>query len=417
MDAIERKLAEINDPAFYDREYGKIQVYPRGRKLQIRGVLTFRGKKEPVHKSTRLDNSKKNMNYAEKNKEKILWEVSNLKAEYDLERLGENDNSKIPLLKDYYSEALDKKLALNKISIDTFNEYTLKYTTYIAPYFGEYRLNKIKSSDIEEWQIWVLKNFNRKTIKDIRSVLSIILIQAKQKEYIKVNPLLNAETYNPVREDDDEIVYTDTEMTTILTSIDDYIDETTHKVWSRTRRQLKNMIYLSAGTGIRSGELVALTWADIDFVSKKIDINKTIRNGRVKGTKTYSGKRIIDMNNETFNLLVNQYELFEDVESDYVFLTQEKKNYKNPSMISKGAWKSYLKYCKIPYRRFYNLRHTFATNLINKQKDSVGIVSVSSQLGHKNVSTTLNKYVKNKRQHEGKFTDVSAISEFLKKGA
>jgi len=417
MDVITNKLAEVNDPAFFDREYGTIGLREREGKLYIRGVLTFRGKEEKVNKSTGFDYLKKHINYVEKRKEELLWKLSNLKAQYDLERLGESDDNKIPLLKDYYTEALDKKLALNKISIDTFNEYTLKYTTYIAPYFGEYRLNKIKSSDIEEWQIWVLKSFNRKTIKDIRSVLNIILTQAKQKEYIKVNPTANAEIYNPARVDDEEIVYTDAEMENILTSIDGYIEATTHKVWVRSRKQLKNMIYLSAGTGIRSGELIALTWDDIDFVSKKIDINKTIRNGRVKGTKTYSGKRIIDMNDETFNLLVNQHELFEDVDSDNVFLTQEKKNYKNPSMVSKGTWKSYLKYCKIPYRRFYNLRHTFATNLINKQKDSVGIVSVSSQLGHKNVSTTLNKYVKNKRQHEGKFTDVSAISEFMKKGA
>lgn len=417
MDAIEKKLAEVNDPAFYDREYGKIKSRNRDGKLYLRGVISFRGKEEKVNKSTGFDYLKKHINYVEKNAKQILWDLSNLKAEYDLERLGEDDDSKIPLLEEYYEEAFDKKLALNKISIDTFNEYHLKYKTYISPYFKGYRLHKIKTSDIEDWQIWVLKNFKRKTIKDIRSVLSIILIQAKQKEYIKVNPILNAETYNPVRDESDEIIYTDTEMTTILTSIDDYIGETTHKVWSRTRKQLKNMIYLSAGTGMRSGELVSLTWADIDFENKKIDINKTIRNGRVKGTKTYSGKRVIDMNTETFNLLVNQYELFEDVESDYVFLTQQKKNYTNPSEVSKGSWKSYLKYCHIPYRRFYNLRHTFATNLINKQKDSVGIVSVSSQLGHKNVSTTLNKYVKNKRQHEGKFTDVSAISEFMKKSS
>ncbi|ADN10045.1 tyrosine-type recombinase/integrase [Sulfurimonas autotrophica] len=417
MDAIEKKLAEAQDPAFYDREYGTIGFRERDGKLYIRGVLTFRGKTEKVNKSTGFDYLKKNINYVEKHDKQLLWDLSNLKAEYDLERLGDDEESKIPLLEDFYEEAFDKKLALNNISIDTIKEYKQKFNAYISPYFKGYRLNKIKTSDIDDWQIWVLKNFKRKTVKDIRSVLNIILVQAKQKEYIKVNPVVNAQKYNPVREDDDEIVYTDTEMTTILTSIDDYIDETTHKVWSRTRRQLKNMIYLSAGTGIRSGELVALTWADIDFVNKKIDITKTIRNGRVKGTKTYSGKRIIDMNDESFNLLVNQYELFEDVESDYVFLTQEKKNYKNPSMVSKGTWKSYLKYCKIPYRRFYNLRHTFATNLINKQKDSVGIVSVSSQLGHRNVSTTLNKYVKNKRQHEGKFTDVSAISEFLKKGA
>jgi len=416
MDVIEKILAEANDPAFYDREYGKIKPRNRDGKIYLRGVITFRGKEEKVNKSTGLDYLKKHLNYVEKNKEQLLWELSNLKAEYDLERLG-NDDSKIPLLKDYYTEALDKKLALNKISIDTFNEYTLKYTTYIAPYFGEYRLSKIKSSDIEEWQIWVLKSFNRKTIKDIRSVLNIILTQAKQKEYIKINPTANAEIYNPVKSDEEEIVYTDTEMKTILSSIDDYIDETTHKVWLRTRQQLKNMIFLSAGTGMRSGELVSLTWDDVDFKKKTISINKTIRNGRVKGTKTYTGKRVIDMNDETYNLMLNQHELFEDVDFNNVFLTQEKKNYKNPSMVSKGTWKSYLKHCKIPYRRFYNLRHTFATNLINKQKDSVGIVSVSSQLGHKNVSTTLNKYVKNKRQHEGKFTDVSAISEFMKKGA
>lgn len=413
MDVIEKKLAEINDPAFYDREYGKIKTRNRDGKLYIRGVITFRGVEEKVNKSTGFDYLKKHINYVQKNEEKILWELSNLKADYDLETQGNSDDSKIPLLDDYYKETFDKKLALNKISIDTFNEYHLKYKTYIAPYFKGYRLNKIKTSDIEDWQIWVLKNFNRKTIKDIRSVLSVILIQAKQKEYIKINPLLNAETYNPVRGDDEEIVYTDAEMKTILTSLDSYIEETTHKSWLRTRKQLKNMIYLSAGTGMRSGELVSLTWGDIDFKNKKIDINKTIRNGRVKGTKTYSGKRTIDMNIETFNLLSNQYELFEDIESDYVFLTQEKKNYTNPSEVSKGTWKSYLKYCNISYRRFYNLRHTFATNLINKQKDNVGIVSVSSQLGHKNVSTTLNKYVKNKRQHEGRFTDVSALSEYL----
>ena len=74
-----------------------------------------------------------------------------------------------------------------------------------------------------------------------------------------------------------------------------------------------------------------------------------------------------------------------------------------------------MKFCKIDYRRFYLLRHTFATNVVEKQNDMVGIVALSSQLGHKEVSTTLNKYVKNKRQHEGKFTDVSAISEFIEK--
>jgi len=185
MDAIEKKLAEANDPAFYDRKYGKIKLRNRDGKLYLRGKITFRGKEEKVNKSTRLDYLKKHINYVKKNDKQILWDLSNLKAEYDLERLGNTDDSKIPLLDDYYEEAFDKKLALNKISIDTFNEYHQKYNAYISPYFKGYRLNKIKTSDIEDWQIWVLKNFKRKTIKDIKKCLKYYSNTSKAKRIYK----------------------------------------------------------------------------------------------------------------------------------------------------------------------------------------------------------------------------------------
>ena len=116
------------------------------------------------------------------------------------------------------------------------------------------------------------------------------------------------------------------------------------------------MIFLSFGTGIRSGEMVSLNWSDIDFINRTISINKTIRKGRIKGTKTYSGKRVIDMNEETYQLLQNQKELLKEQDSEFVFLTYQNKNYTNPPQVSRGVWKTYLKFCKIKYRRFYNLR-------------------------------------------------------------
>lgn len=428
----------IDDVSMNDRIFGEVTFHDRNGKLYINGLLTFRGKRERVHKSTGYDSKEKyakgifkgtakertaglktskfNENYARTNGEDLLWELSNHKKRYDFEQEQKVNNTS-PLISDFYEEAFKDKLNLNKISVETYNEYVHKYTTYIAPYFKGIKLNEVTSHDIEKWQIWVAKNFNRKSQKDIRSALSVIYTQAKKhKGYITENPLKNAEPYHTDKEtasidEDEDIVYTDDEMRIVLSNIDDYIAATKHKTYVRVRKQLKNMIFLSFGTGIRSGEMVSLNWSDIDFINRTISINKTIRKGRIKGTKTYSGKRVIDMNEETYQLLQNQKELMQEQNSEFVFLTYQDKNYTDPSEVSKGMWKTYLKYCKIKYRRFYNLRHTFATNLANDANSLVGIVSISAQLGHKDVAVTMKKYIKTRKKHEGMFKNISVIEQ------
>jgi len=426
----------ITNVSMNDRAFGEVNFHDRSGKLYINGLLTFRGERERVQKSTGynskekyekgifkgsekertagLREAKSNEHYAETNKEAILWELSNHKKKYDYE-LAQQAHNTSPLISDFYEEAYSDKLKLNKISIETYNEYVQKYLTYIVPYFKGVKLNEVTSDDVEKWQIWVAKKFNRKGQKDIRSALSVIYTQAKKhKGYINENPLLNAEPYHIEKQtasvdEDEDITYTDDEMRLILSNIDKYINATTHKTYVRTRKQLKNMIYLSFGTGLRSGEMVALIWDDIDFVNRKISINKTIRKGRVKSTKTYSGKRTIDMNEETYELLKNQQELLKEQKSNMVFLTYQNNNYTDPAEVSKSTWKTYLKFCKIEYRRFYNLRHTFATNLANDKNSLVGIVSLSAQLGHKDVAVTMKKYIKTKKKHEGAFSNISVI--------
>jgi len=428
----------VNDVSMNDRVFGEVTFHDRNGKLYINGLLTFRGRRERVHKSTGynskekytkgvfkgaekertvgLREAKSNENYARTNGEAILWELSNHKKKYDYE-LAQEANNTSPLISDFYQEAFDDKLKLNKISIETYNEYIHKYTAYIAPYFKGVKLNEVTSDDIEKWQMWIAKKFNRKSLRDIRSALNIIYTQArKHKGYIHENPLLNAEHYHTdkeiaSRDEDEDITYTDDEMRTILSNVDDYIAATNHTTYVRVRKQLKNMVYLSFGTGIRSGEMVALVWSDINFKKRTISINKTIRKGRVKVTKTSSGKRELDMNDETYQLLQNQKELLKDQDSEMVFLTYQNKNYTDPSEVSKGMWKTYLKFCNIEYRRFYRLRHTFATNIANDKNQLVGIVSLSAQLGHKDVAVTMKKYIKTQKKHVGVFSNISVIQQ------
>lgn len=78
------------------------------------------------------------------------------------------------------------------------------------------------------------------------------------------------------------------------------------------------MIILAFTAGLRFGELLGLTWDDIDFDNQEIDINKSYdykKEYKFIDTKTYSSSRTIFIDKTTINLLMqfkqNQQELFE----------------------------------------------------------------------------------------------------------
>ena len=57
----------------------------------------------------------------------------------------------------------------------------------------------------------------------------------------------------------------------------------------------KNFIMLMVSSGIRPGEIVALSWEDINFEKKQIMVNKTITNGKIGLPKTASSVRKVDI--------------------------------------------------------------------------------------------------------------------------
>ena len=145
-----------------------------------------------VHKSTSKKAIKSEKKYIEKNKETLLWELSNTKRDFDIERRGIENQNNVPMFRDFFHSAIELKK--HKVQIETYIGYKEKCQRYIQPYFKDFRLDKITSFHIEEWQNWVVESFNiTKSLKDIRSVLSIILKSAKKKKYISENPLVDTD--------------------------------------------------------------------------------------------------------------------------------------------------------------------------------------------------------------------------------
>ena len=131
-----------------------------------------------------------------------------------------------------------------------------------------------------------------------------------------------------------------------------------------------------------------MKWSDIDFDKKQINIYKTIVNKKIGPVKTLSSKRKIDMLPLAELALQEQYEITSNYE--FIFISSQKKPFYSHDIINLRL-KKVLKANKIQVRKLYNLRHTFASQLIAAGED---ITWVSKTLGHKDTQTTLMYYAK-----------------------
>ena len=144
-----------------------------------------------------------------------------------------------------------------------------------------------------------------------------------------------------------------------------------NKILSLIKHPLtKDFVTVQLLTGLRGGELLALTPDDIDIKNKTLRVNKTKHpSGTVTAPKTLSSVRTIEIDNFTLNILMNYMSA-----NETIF---------NTNMRNLGY---YLKKLNVSTHTF---RHTHVALLI---ESGVPIKVISERLGHSNINTTLNIY-------------------------
>ena len=153
-------------------------------------------------------------------------------------------------------------------------------------------------------------------------------------------------------------------------------------------------IYICLFTGIRVGELCALTWDDISLENNMIHVHRTMQriqtpDGEKKTAiliaepKSQCSIRDIPIAGTLREKLMQQ-----SVKEGYV-LTGNKNKYVEPRTMQ-NRFKAIVERCGIRDAHFHTLRHTFATRCIEVGFD---VKSLSEILGHANVSISLNRYV------------------------
>ena len=150
----------------------------------------------------------------------------------------------------------------------------------------------------------------------------------------------------------------------------------------------KNFLGVAFFTGMRTGEILALKWSNINFNEATIKIEETRTDGKTQTTKTKSSLRTIDMLNQCEEFLKEQRKL--SGLSNFVFPSKGGKPFYGSNSLD-FSWKKLLKNCNLEYRSIYQTRHTFASNMLSNKEDTIW---VSAMLGHKSLNITLESYTK-----------------------
>lgn len=247
--------------------------------------------------------------------------------------------------------------------------------THILPFFGNKPINEIKASDVRRWQAKLMSspnNYSQTYLKKINTELNSIINYAKRFYDLNTNPCGKAGTIGKAKAEE--------------------MDYWTYDEYIAFREGVKDkpLSYICFEvlywTGMREGELLALSPTDIDLDNKLISINRTYQ--RIGGKdvftspKTRKSKRKIPIPDFLCQ------ELSDYIQSRYMLDADERlfpvtKSYLSHEMI-RGCKNTGVK--KI---RIHDIRHSHASLLINQGCDAL---MLADRLGHEKVSTTLNTY-------------------------
>mgnify|MGYP004462897163 FL=1 len=293
------------------------------------------------------------------------------------------------------------------IKLRTYLKYNDIINKHINPILGEYELDDLNGNVLQDFVLYKLNNGNLITSEKLadNSVIAIVslLKQAlRQALFLGIsNAEYTAHIKIPMAKEKEIMVFNRLEQQKLesycLNSKPNYIG-----------------IIICLYTGIRLGELLALTWNDIDFDNKLLRVNKTVytitKNGKneayIDKPKTKQSNRIIPLPKQIINLLKRKKK--ESI-SNYIISTKNGGIVQNRSY--QKSFKSILNRCEITYKNFHSLRHTFATRALELGMD---VKTLSEILGHKNSSITLNRYSHSLLEHKfefmnkvGKLLDIS----------
>lgn len=336
----------------------------------------------------------------------LIQQMEELRYEVKHGLKGKGDNVTLNAWFDVWLNTHKRK----SIKESTQVRYDDFYRRYMEKQIGRYRVADFNPMILERLlQDMADKDYSTKTIRDVYNILNAMFKYAVHNRLITFNPCAGV-----------DIPKTKTKPIRVLT-----VEEQREVLEQAKGRLHEHLIVTALGTGMRGGELLGLTWDDVDFQKREIHVNKTLVYIKDLETKKYVFKyqtpktknsiRIIPMQESVYKALKRQRIQKKEMQmlsdkweplsgfENLVFVGKNGKPIMEHSFqvtldgIEKAINKERRKRVEkektefIPIQHFYPhaLRHTFATRCFEA---GIEAKVVQGFLGHYSIAITLDLY-------------------------
>ena len=257
----------------------------------------------------------------------------------------------------------------------TYKTYCGYLQNLLVPFFGELNINEINPILIKEF-IKQMQDKGRQnsTINKYVKFISAIYNFMIDSDAATRNPVARIKPLKEIKNDKIRALSTQ-EVQALLSK--------TKVVYP----DFYPMLFTALFTGMRRGELLALTWDSINWVKGKITVDKNYVNGRL-GTPKSSKTRYVDMSDELARVLKQWRLACPCGELNLVFPNSEGK-YQSADNMIKRRFNKVLDGAGVARVRFHDLRHTYASLLLAKD---MNIKYIQKQMGHASFEITMNTY-------------------------
>lgn len=279
-------------------------------------------------------------------------------------------SKKVPTLYKFLDMVIQEKKETLRISSN--NVYFNAYKQVIS-HFDDRLITLFKPIEIKLLQDKLVKNYSRSSINKVRTLLREAFDLAVLSELINVNPVVAVRPPKFVKPKKKQNPFTLDEIDLIL---------------SNSNGSLRNFLGISFFTGMRGGEILALTWDDVDFYTDTISVTKTVSRGAINSTKTQAGTRDIEIIPQARKFFEAQ-RLETGLKNSFVFLQSDMKSHHGTNVLFYKRFKDLIKKLGLEDRSMHNTRHTFASIMLN---NGIEPLWVSATLGHKSLDVTLGVY-------------------------
>ena len=268
--------------------------------------------------------------------------------------------------------------------------YIACFRRYILPTLGNKKINQISIVTCQRLFRDLYENgrlndretkgpgLSAKTVKDIRIAFQSCLQRAVDEGIISKNPVRDVQLPKVSKR----------EMRTLKA------DEIGVFLAEAKNSGLYEFYVLEITTGLRLGEILALTWDDFDKKNKTIRINKQVqRIGKelvVSPTKTEAANRTLKLCDKCVaNLIKLRRNQKQANPKNLIFPSPITFKEKDPCSVTRMLHRIQRR-AGLPKISFHDLRHSFATLALEKGQD---IKTISYMLGHTDAGFTMNTYM------------------------